>query len=194
MNRTKLSLLLAIVTTFSTSLPASAQLSSGDVNIIGIGAGILSGILNPPHRASEIQADAEIKKAKIAADMELEREKLRIAATQSEDKVTPVLKQWGVSRVLCAPGLVFINGIDGLSNTVCLQPTQSISAGYYTYDTNKRQLLRTSSTIEQKTQTAPPAAPAATPPAAPAATPPANPATTAATPTTTKVDDSDKGF
>jgi hypothetical protein len=155
MNRNQLSLLLAIVTTLSTSLPASAQLSSGDVNLIGIGAGILTGILNPPHRATEILADAEVKKAKIAAEMELERERLRIAASRAEDKVTPVLKQWGVNRVICAPGLVFLNGIDGISNTICIQPTQSISAGYYTYDSTKRQLLRTSNTIEQNIPTSP---------------------------------------
>jgi hypothetical protein len=146
MNRTKLSLLLAIVTTVSTSLPASAQMSSGEVNLIGIGVSLVNSLINPPHRDAEIKADAEVKKAQIAAETEITKEKLRIAA----DKVTPMLNQWGVSRVSCAPGLVFINGID--ANTVCVQPTGSISAGYYTYNSEKSQLLRTGGTISQTTQ------------------------------------------
>ena len=146
MNRNQLSLLLAIVATCSTSLPASAQLSSGDVNLIGIGASILNSLINPPHRETEIKADAEVKKARIVAEAEIEKEKLRIAA----DKVTPLLARWGVSRTSCAPGLVFINGID--TNTVCIQPSQMMTAGYYTYNNEKSQLLRTSSTTSQTTQ------------------------------------------
>ena len=140
MNRDRLSLLLAIATTLATSLPASAQLSSGDINPIAIGAGILNSLLNPPHRAAEIKAEAEVKKAKIVAEMEIEKEKLRIAA----DKVTPLLAQWGVSRVSCAPGLVFINDIS--PNTICIQPTETIAAGFYTYN-NRNQLLRSSSPL-----------------------------------------------
>jgi hypothetical protein len=146
MSRNKLSLLVAIATTLSISLPASAQLSSGEVNLIGIGATLVNSLLNPPHRDAEIKADADVKKAKIAAEAEIEKEKLRLAAT---DKVTPLLGKWGVSRVSCAPGLVFINGLD--ANTVCIQPNSTIAAGYYTYNNEKSQLLRTSSTISQTT-------------------------------------------
>jgi hypothetical protein len=146
MNRTKLSLLVAIVTVLATSLPASAQLSSGEVNLIGIGASIVNSLINPPHRDAEIKAEAEVKKAKIAAEAEIAKEKLRLAA----DKVTPVLNQWGVSRVSCAPGLVFINGID--ANTVCLQPSGTLAAGYYTYNNEKSQLIRTGGAISQTTQ------------------------------------------
>jgi hypothetical protein len=148
MSRNQLSLLVAIATTLSISLPASAQLSSSEVNLIGIGASIVNSLINPPHRDAEIKADAEVKKAKIAAETEIEKEKLRLAAA---DKVTPLLGKWGVSRVSCAPGLVFINGID--ANTICIQPNGTIAAGYYTYNNEKSQLLRTSSTISKTNQT-----------------------------------------
>lgn len=147
MNRHKLSLLLAIAMTLATSLPASAQMSSGEINLIGIGASLLNSIINPPHREAEIKADTEIRKAKIAAEAEITKEKLRIAA----DTVTPLLNQWGVNRIGCAPGMVFINGID--PNTVCVQPNGAMSAGHYTYNNTKSQLFRTSGTVSQTTQT-----------------------------------------
>ena len=147
MNRHKLSLLLAIATTLATSLPASAQMSSGEINLIGIGASLLNNLINPPHREAEIKAETEIRKAKIAAEAEITKEKMRIAA----DSVTPLLNQWGVNRISCAPGMVFINGID--SNTVCVQPNAAMTAGYYTYNNTKSQLFRTSGTMSQTTQT-----------------------------------------
>jgi hypothetical protein len=147
MNRNKFSLLLAIVTSLATNLvtglPASAELSSGDVNLIGIGAGLITNLLNPPHRTAEINAEVELKKAKLAADVEIEREKLRLAATA--DKVGPILNKWGVARVSCAPELVFINGIEANANTICVKPTKDLTPGYYTYNQEKGVLLRTSS-------------------------------------------------
>jgi hypothetical protein len=147
MNRNKFSLLLAIatslVTNLATSLPASAELSAGDVNLIGIGAGLITNLLNPPHRTAEINADVELKKAKLAADVEIEREKLRIAA--AADKISPILTKWGVARVSCAPGVVFINGIEANANTICVKPGKDITPGYYTYNHEKGVLLRTSS-------------------------------------------------
>ena len=83
------------------------------------------------------------------AEMELERERMRIAANQAADKVAPVLNQLGVSRTSCAPGLVFINGID--ANTVCVQPTVALAPGYYTYDRDRQILIR-NSTTSQTTQ------------------------------------------
>ena len=151
MNRNQLSLLVAIVTILSTGLPASAELAPGDVNLIGIGVGFLTNLINPPHRAAEINAEVELRKAKMSVDVEIEREKLRIAATA--DKVSPVLTKWGVARANCAPGLVFINGIDTNGNTVCVQPTQTITAGYYTYNNEQGVLLRTNSTVARPTQT-----------------------------------------
>ena len=145
MNRNKLSLLLAITTILSTGLPASAELTPGDVNLIGIGVGLLTNLINPPHRAAEINAEVELKRIKMAADVDIEREKLRIAATA--DRVSPVLNKWGVARANCAPGLVFINGIDTNANTVCVQPNQAITPGYYTYNHEQSVLIRTSSTV-----------------------------------------------
>jgi hypothetical protein len=150
MNRNKLSLLLAIVTILSTGLPASAELAPGDVNLISIGVGLLTNLINPPHRAAEINAEVEMKRMRMAADVDLEREKLRIAATA--DKVSPVLNKWGVARANCAPGLVFINGIDPNANTVCVQPTQAMTPGYYTYNNEQGVLVRTSSTATRPTQ------------------------------------------
>lgn len=153
MNRNKLSLLLAIVTTLSTSLPASAELAPGDINLIGIGVGFLTNLLNPPHRAAEINADVEMKKAKMSADIEIEREKLRIAATA--DRVSPVLAKWGFTRANCAPELVFITGIDGNANTVCIQPNQKFTPGYYTYNHEQELFSRTISTVNRPSQNNP---------------------------------------
>ncbi len=153
MNRNKLSLLLAIVTILSTGLPASAQLGPGEVNLIGIGVNFLTNLINPPHRTAEINADVEMRKAKMAADIDMEREKLRIAATA--DRVSPVLSKWGVTRVDCAPELVFITGIDPNANTVCIQPNQTFTPGYYTYNQQQGVLSRTISTVPRPSQNNP---------------------------------------
>jgi hypothetical protein len=153
MNRNKISLLLAIVTIFSTGLPASAEMAPGDINLIGIGVGLLTNLLNPPHRSAEINAELELKKARMAAEVDIERERMRIAATA--DKVSPILNKWGVARVNCAPGLVFINGIDPNANTVCVQPNQTMTPGYYTYNNEQGVLLRNSGTVTRSTQTSP---------------------------------------
>jgi hypothetical protein len=150
MNRNKLSLLLAIVTILSTGLPAAAELGPGEVNLIGIGVNFLTNLINPPHRAAEINADVEMRKAKMVADIEIEREKLRIAATA--DRVSPVLNKWGVARTNCAPGLVVINGIDANANAVCVKPNQTIAPGYYTYNQEQNVLLRTSGTVTRPSQ------------------------------------------
>jgi hypothetical protein len=151
MNRNKLSLLLAIVTIFSTGLPASAEMTPGDINLIGIGAGLLTNLFNPPHRSAEINAEVELKKARMAAEVDIERERMRIAATA--DKVSPILNKWGVARANCAPGLVFINGIEPNANTVCVQPNQTMTPGYYTYNNEQGVLLRNSSTVTRSNQT-----------------------------------------
>jgi hypothetical protein len=150
MNCNKLSLLVAIVTILSTGLPASAELAPGDINLIGIGVGFLNNLINPPHRAAEINAEVELRKAKMAADIDIEREKLRIAATA--DKVSPILTKWGVARTNCAPGLVFINGIDANANTVCVQPNPTITPGYYTYNHAQGLLFRTIGTVTRPSQ------------------------------------------
>ncbi len=151
MNRYKLSLLIACIATFATCLPASAQLQAGEINLIGIGVGFIGGLLNPPHRATEIAAEAEVRKAKIMANLEIEREKLRIAA--NADKITPILNRWGVNRVTCAPDLVTINGLDPTGGSVCIQPSETMAAGYYNYDAAKSLLLRTNTSVTQTTQT-----------------------------------------
>jgi hypothetical protein len=157
MRQLKLSLLI-LTTILATSLPTYAQDQSttsttqtnqtnstaqtSSTDLIGVGASLLNSLINPPSRSAEINADAEVRKAKIAADAEIAKEKLRIEASKSTDRVTPVLNQWGVTRIACAPGLVFINGIT--TDTVCIQPSTAMAAGYYTYDSAKQQLVRTS--------------------------------------------------
>jgi hypothetical protein len=108
---------------------------------IGI-AGLINSIINPPHRAAQISAETEIQKAKIAAQVQVEVERMRLAA--SADKVAPILDRWGVIRVTCTPGAVFINDLGNNSNTVCIKPNQAIAAGYYTYDGQRGVLLRNS--------------------------------------------------
>jgi hypothetical protein len=167
--------LLALTTILATSLPTYAQDQSssttqptsttqststtqtnsvaqtGSTDLIGVGVNIINSLINPPSRSAEINADAEVRKAKIAADAEIAKEKLRIEASKSTDRVTPVLNQWGVARVACAPGLVFINGIT--TDTVCLQPSAAMTAGYYTYDSTKQQLVRTSANVQNVNNT-----------------------------------------
>jgi hypothetical protein len=163
MRHIKLSLLI-LTTLLTSSWPASAyQLSIepqqqpattsrvliADVtstDFITGGITLLNNLLNPPHRSAEITADTEIKKAKIAAEVEIAKERLRIEASQNTDRVTPVLNQWGVARTNCAPGLVFINGLT--TDTICIQPSQTIAAGYYDYNSAKQQLIRTISTTQ----------------------------------------------
>jgi hypothetical protein len=123
----------------TTSRVLIADITSTD--FISGGITLLNNLLNPPHRSAEINADTEIKKAKIAAEAEIAKERMRIEASQNTDRVTPVLNQWGVARTNCAPGLVFINGLT--TDTVCIQPSQTIAAGYYDYDSARQQLIRT---------------------------------------------------
>jgi hypothetical protein len=142
--------LLTLTTILAASLPAHAGdrlpppnlvAQAIQTDLVGVGASIINTLINPPSRSAEIAADAEIKKAKIAADVEIAKEKLRIEASKSTDRVTPVLNQWGVTRIDCAPGAAFVNGI--VTETVCVQPSSSLAAGYYTYDSAKQQLVRT---------------------------------------------------
>jgi hypothetical protein len=162
MHQTKLILILTALLT--TSLPAYANQPSAarleaqipktnlvaqtatTTDLIGVGATIINSWINPPSRSAEITADAEVKKAKIAADADIAKEKLRLEASKNADRVTPVLEQWGVTRTNCAPDAVFINGIT--TDTICVQPSTSLTAGYYTYDRTKQQLVRTSNNVQ----------------------------------------------
>jgi hypothetical protein len=139
--------LITIATILATGLSsvdrASAQATPGSIDIFGLGATIINGLINPPSRPAEILADTELKKAKIAAETEIAKEKMRLEATKNTDRVTPVLNQWGVARVACAQGLVFINGIT--TDTVCIQPSTAMASGYYTYDSAKQRLIRDNS-------------------------------------------------
>lgn len=150
--------LLTLTTILAISLSAQAESSVAQTtntgDLIGAGASIINGLLNPPSRSAEINADAEVKKAKIAAEAEVTKEKLRIEATKNTDRVTPVLNQWGVSRVACGQGLVFINGIT--TDTVCIKPSNAMAAGYYTYDSAKQQLVRDNSSSVQTNNNAQP--------------------------------------
>jgi hypothetical protein len=159
MRQIKLSLLI-LTTILAVSLPAYAEdrsssattiAQANSTDLITVGASIINGLINPPSRSAEITADAEVRKAKIAAEAEISKEKLRIEASKRTDRVTPVLNQWGVAQVACAPDLVFINGIT--SDTICIQPTSTMTAGYYTYDSAKQQLVRNSANIQTANST-----------------------------------------
>lgn len=144
MHQPKLSLLV-VATILAASLfthtdRAFAQNQPTTIDIIGVGATILNNWLNPPSRNAEIAADAEIRKAKIAADAEVAKEKMRIDASRGIGPSSEILDKWGVAQVPCAPGLVFINGVT--NDTICIRPSKAISAGYYTYDTAKQQLVK----------------------------------------------------
>jgi hypothetical protein len=129
----------AAVATMATQMPAHAQ-QVPQVDLVGAGISVFNSIVNPPHRGAEVAAQAEIEKARINAKMELDREKMRIEATQPKDPASSVIGQWGATRIPCAPGAVFVNGIN--QDTVCISPTASIPPGYYNYSPNQNLLVK----------------------------------------------------
>jgi hypothetical protein len=123
--------------------PAQSQSFAGQspsFDLVRAGVSVFTSLINPPHRADEIRAEGEVKKAKINAQMELDREKMRIEASRSIDRAAPVLVQWGATRVPCTPGVVFVNGIT--ADTVCINPSNSIPSGYYSYSAGNNLLVR----------------------------------------------------
>jgi hypothetical protein len=114
---------------------------------------VINNIFSPPHRTAEINAKAEIEKERLRQQAEVEKAKIAAEATKNIDRVAPVLTKWGVNRVNCAPGVAFINGLS--TDTVCINPTGSIAAGYYNYSPDRQLLVRV------ETNNAPTAAPAA---------------------------------
>jgi hypothetical protein len=132
---------VAATAALTSTLPAHAQQAgNGNVDLVTAGVSVFNSIINPPHRSAEIQAEADIKKAKIQAQMELDKEKMKIEASKDRDPAGAVLTQWGVNRVSCTPGVVFVNGIT--NDTVCVNPTAAIPAGYYNYTADKNLLVR----------------------------------------------------
>jgi hypothetical protein len=101
---------------------------------------VINGIFSPPHRQTEINANAGIEKEKLRLNGEIEKAKIAAEANKNVDRVAPTLTKWGVSRVNCAPGTVFINGLS--AGTVCINPTVSIPAGYYSYNPDRQLLVR----------------------------------------------------
>ncbi len=101
---------------------------------------VINGIFSPPHRQTEINANAGIEKEKLRLNGEIEKAKIAAEANKNVDRVAPILTKWGVSRVNCAPGTVFINGLS--AGTVCINPTVSIPAGYYSYNPDRQLLVR----------------------------------------------------
>ena len=101
---------------------------------------VINNIFSPPHRTAEINARADVEKEKLRQQAEVEKAKIAAEATKNTDRVAPVLTQWGVNRVNCAPGVAFINGLS--ADTVCITPTGSIAAGYYNYSPDRQLLVR----------------------------------------------------
>jgi hypothetical protein len=59
-------------------------------------------------------------------------------AAASTDPVNNLFREWGWQKVSCAPGLVFIKGLS--AETVCTNPTNTIPAGEYFYNSSNSQL------------------------------------------------------
>jgi hypothetical protein len=142
--------LLVLTTVLATSLSihtdrASAQQAPPQVDLVGAGVSIINSLLHPPTDPAKAAADADVRKAEIAARNALEMKKLDLEANKNTDTLTPVLNKWGVARIPCGSGVVTINiGAD----TVCIQPTASTPAGYYTFDSTKQKLVRSGSTAQ----------------------------------------------
>jgi hypothetical protein len=148
--------ILTITTILATHLPAQAQ----QIDLVNASISVFNSLVNPPHRAEEIRAEAEIKKAKINAQMELDREKMRIEANKSIDRAAPLLNQWGATRIPCTPGVVFVNGIT--TDTVCINPSGAIPSGYYSYSSGNNLLVRANDLKPSETKPASPAVPNST--------------------------------
>ena len=127
-------ILLASISILSIGTPAFSQEVKLDLG------SVINGILSPPHRTAEINARADVEKEKLRQQAEVEKAKIAAEATKNTDRVAPVLTQWGVNRVNCAPGVAFINGLS--TDTVCINPTGKIQAGYYNYSPDRQLLVR----------------------------------------------------
>ena len=126
--------LLALISILSIGTPAHSQEVKLDLG------SVINGLLSPPHRTAEINARADVEKEKLRQQAEVEKAKIAAEATKNTDRVAPVLTQWGVNRVNCAPGVAFINGLS--TDTVCINPTGTIQAGYYNYSPDRQLLVR----------------------------------------------------
>jgi hypothetical protein len=131
--------LLVLAITLSCNLPASAQEIRVDFATVFT---LVGNIFNPSYRSTQATADAEIAKERARQAAAIEKLKIELQANKNVDRAAPVVKKWGVERINCAPGAVFINGV--IAETVCIKPNDRISAGYYTYDATRLQLVRTS--------------------------------------------------
>jgi hypothetical protein len=130
-------LVLAII--LGCNSPASAQEIRIDFATVFT---LVGNIFNPSYRAVQATADAEIAKERARQAAAIEQLKIELQASRNVDRSAPVVKKWGVERISCAPGAVFINGV--IAHTFCIKPNDRISAGYYTYDAARQQLVRTS--------------------------------------------------
>ncbi len=165
--------LLAVFVLMTLGTPAHAQEVKLDLG------SVLNTIISPPQRTAEINARAEVEKEKLRQEAEIKKAQIAADASKNTDRVAPVLTQWGVNRVNCAPGVAFINGLS--ADTVCITPTGSIAAGYYNYSPDRQLLVRVDG------NNAPTAAPAAN-----VATVQTNTSTSASATTVTK--NADRGF
>ncbi len=101
---------------------------------------VISNIVSPPHRQTEINARAEIEKERLRQQAGIEQAKIAAEASKNLDRVSPILTRWGVNQVNCAPGGTFINGLS--VDTICINPTAAIPAGYYNYSADRQLLVR----------------------------------------------------
>jgi hypothetical protein len=125
---------LISVISLTTSYPACAQEIRIDIS------NIITTILSPPHRMTEITAHADIEKERLRQQADVEKAKIAAEATRNIDRVSPILARWGVNRVACTPGSVFINGLS--IDTVCINPINAVTAGYYNYSPEQNPSIR----------------------------------------------------
>jgi hypothetical protein len=113
---------------------------------IEAGTQIIKGIINPPSREEEAQANAQVEIARLHEETErqrLELERLRLerempfnkTVSNTNDTIINIdqwLSERGLTKTACLPGVVFIIGLS--SDTVCINPTSQIFSGVYEYD------------------------------------------------------------
>jgi hypothetical protein len=126
--------LLVLMSILTIGSPAYSQEVRFDIG------SVINGIFSPPHRMAEIKAKADIEQERLRQQADIEQARITAEANKNVDRVSPILTQWGVYRVNCAPGVAFINGLS--VDTICINPTGSILAGYYSYSPDRQLLVR----------------------------------------------------
>jgi hypothetical protein len=83
---------------------------------------VINGILSPPHRQAEIAANANVEMEKLRQNARIEKAKITAEAGKTVDRVAPILTQWGVNPWSCL--YQWLEHGDCLSQSHCLNSSR----------------------------------------------------------------------